>query len=131
MLESNCGVGCCTGASEKASAPNGDSLLACSARRHPQLFPATSAMSSCSVTSSVTGSGATSSSDRFSWCFYMLLDSQSLCIKVSCFSIQKFLGARLARADSKSSSPFCALVDIKSPFSRNPNKSPFSLAKFL
>ena len=29
MLESNCGVGCCTGASEKDSAPNGDSLLRC------------------------------------------------------------------------------------------------------
>ena len=61
MLESNCGVGCCTGASEKDSAPNGDSLLACSATASSAVS-ATSAISSCSATSSVaTGSGATSS----------------------------------------------------------------------
>lgn len=31
MLESNCGISCCAGASEKAAVANGDSLLACSA----------------------------------------------------------------------------------------------------
>ena len=61
MLESNCGVGCSTGASEKDSAPNGDSLLACSATASSAVS-ATSAMSSCSVTFSVaTGSVSTSS----------------------------------------------------------------------